>query len=242
MDSPTHSPRSDVRPTRRTPAWWVPTVFMGLAAWLVFAPPGAPVPVESTAPFDRARIDPSPVRSPLGDPPRVMIDGYERVCQECHKLFESAPETPRRLTQHTQLVLDHGLNDRCFNCHDRDNRNRLALPGTRTVAFTEVDQLCGKCHGPTWRDWQQGMHGRVDGYWLEQAGASRRLTCTHCHDPHAPAFGALVPLPGPNTLRMGPQPHHEEAGPEQPNPLRKWATPHPAATEGTGATEAEDHP
>ncbi len=241
MDSPTISSPCDAPPraTRGGPAWFVPLAFLGLAVWLLFAPPESPVPIEATPAVDPARISTEPVRPPLSDPPRVTIDGFERTCQECHKLFESAPETPRRLTQHTQIALDHGLNDRCFNCHDRDDRNLLVLSGSRTARFADVDQLCGKCHGPTWRDWQQGMHGRVDGYWLAQAGSPRRLTCTHCHDPHAPAFGSLAPLPAPNTLRMGPQLHHEEAGPDQPNPLRKWATP---AAEHGRHTDMEDHP
>jgi hypothetical protein len=64
--------------------------------------------------------------------------------------------------------------------------------------------VCAKCHGPAYRDWQKGTHGKTLGSW--QAGDSRRrLGCTECHDPHSPAYPRIVPLPAPTTLRMGDQ-------------------------------------
>src|SRR5436190_5125 len=56
------------------------------------------------------------------------------------------------------------------------------------------------CHGPTYRDWEIGIHGRKSGYWDKRLGAAVRQDCTSCHDPHSPAFPSLTPGPGPNPL------------------------------------------
>lgn len=41
--------------------------------------------------------------------------------------------------------------------------------------------MCAKCHGPRYREWQQGAHGRSNGYWDNTRGESRRLGRTECH-------------------------------------------------------------
>lgn len=205
--------------------WGGPAIgvaFLVLAAWFLWGgyggslpPPGSPVVV--VAP------DARPLRQPLRDPPVTRIGGFERHCMECHRLFPSAEETARRLTQHTHIRLDHGLNDRCFNCHDREDRNRLTLRGGTTILYAEAARLCAKCHGPTYRDWERGMHGRTNDYWDATRGVPRRLRCVECHDPHAPAFARMKPLPGPRTLRMGaggPRRHQTAVG--RLDPLLKW--------------------
>lgn len=63
--------------------------------------------------------------------------------------------------------------------------------------------VCAKCHGPVYRDWQNGSHGRINGYWDRSRGPQTRRRCIECHDPHAPPFAPLAPAPGPSTLRMG---------------------------------------
>jgi hypothetical protein len=159
------------------------------------------------------------------DPPIVHLGGFDRHCMECHRFFQPERETPRQLVQHVDIVMDHGLNDRCANCHDRVNTNRLALRGEETVSFAESAQLCAKCHGPTYRDWEHGMHGKTTGYWDRSRGEPRRFTCVECHDPHAPAFPTMPPQPGPHTLRMVvTQPDEEAHGSplEEADPLRNW--------------------
>jgi len=142
-------------------------------------------------------------------------------CQTCHSLFETDPTVQRELFQHTNIRLNHGLNDRCLNCHSTKNRDYLVLNGEREIPFGEVELLCAKCHGPTYRDWQKGIHGKTLGSWESGNPAQRRLKCTECHDPHSPAFEHIVPLPGPHTLRMGPQskesPEHRKR-----NVLQLW--------------------
>jgi hypothetical protein len=196
--------------------------FLGLAAWFLRGSPPVEIPPAVSPAIPARAISPAPVRNAQFGTPVVTIGGFERPCMDCHRLFESREETPRRLTQHRDIVLDHGLNDRCFNCHDREDRNRLALRGGRTVAYSNVPRLCAKCHGPTYRDWQLGMHGKSLGQWNPRSPGQRRLQCSECHDPHAPAFAPMRPLPGPNTLRMG-EPVDKEHGPtDMMDPLRKW--------------------
>jgi len=142
----------------------------------------------------------------LGDPPVINIDGFDRTCMDCHRTFPPRPDTPVRLLKHEHVVLDHGINDRCRNCHYDADRDKLVLRGGVVIGYGEVEQLCAKCHGPTYRDWQRGAHGRTHGYWDTTRGEMVRLQCTQCHDPHnprVPAMDPLWPLPGPDTLRVG---------------------------------------
>jgi len=103
-----------------------------------------------------------------------------------------------------------------------EDRNRLVLDGGQTTTYDKVNQLCAKCHGPTFRDWQKGMHGKTVDFWRRDIGKPRRLGCTECHDPHAPAFARTAPLPGPRTLRMGGPLHSSGSAPIK-NPLRRWS-------------------
>ena len=101
---------------------------------------------------------------------------------------------------HTNDVARHGRtigNDHCFNCHDPANLNELHTPGGKQLKLTESTLLCASCHGPSYRDWEAGVHGRRNGFWNAKLGATDRKDCTSCHDPHAPAIPLLKPLPPP---------------------------------------------
>ncbi|MCK4872763.1 MAG: hypothetical protein KAS72_08575 [Phycisphaerales bacterium] len=194
-----------------------------LAGWFVWGRGAVTLPRVEPAAVSLADLDTRPLRIIQTDEPVVTIAGFERRCMECHRLFESPKKPPQRLTQHQDILLDHGLNDRCFNCHDRENRDMLTLRGEEAVPYSEVARLCSMCHGPTYRDWERGMHGRTSGGWDPGGAAYRRLRCSECHDPHAPAVHGMKPLPGPNTLRMGhPVDREHIAAAEQIDPLRKW--------------------
>ncbi|MEE8468706.1 MAG: hypothetical protein V3T22_09635 [Planctomycetota bacterium] len=199
----------------------IPATFFLLSFWFLYGPqPGLPC-MPAAADVSAADIDPAPMRRVLSDPPTVRIGGLDQRCSNCHRLFDSSTVRQSQFMQHAHIVLDHGLNDTCVNCHDVDDRNRLALRNGETVGYAQVQLLCAQCHGTLYRDWQAGTHGRSDGYWDTRRGERVRLTCTECHDPHSPAYDPMVPLPGPNTLRMGhpSQPSDEAA---RANPLRKW--------------------
>lgn len=122
-------------------------------------------------------------------------------CNDCHRHILSPAETDRRLTQHTEIALAHGINTRCFNCHNPENRNVFAGDGTETIPYDQPQRLCAKCHGPVYRDWLHGSHGRTNGYWNTSLGPLIRRKCVECHDPHAPTFKPLPPAPPPQFLR-----------------------------------------
>ncbi|MCA9001447.1 MAG: hypothetical protein KDB61_05960 [Planctomycetes bacterium] len=193
----------------------IPITFIALAVWFLAIHSPAEVPVPERVIFDPANIQVVSQRTRFPDPPLIEQAGLKMTCAECHDIFDSQGEgnTPDR-GQHKDVVLDHGMNAQCFNCHSNQNRNKLILKGGEEVGYGDVQDLCASCHGPTFRDWQKGMHGRTNGYWDTTKGERERLVCTQCHDPHAPRFQKLPPLPGPNTLRMkrggGPDPdyHH----------------------------------
>ena len=203
--------------------WLVGLVFVGLAGVFYFGPASVEIPLAKSDAVVSEQINPAPLRKLLGDPPMAKVNYYERTCQDCHQIFQS-PEIPlATLFQHSEIVFDHGINEGCFNCHYRENRNMLVLRTGEQVPFTQVERLCRQCHGTTYRDWQKGMHGKTLGYWNQTKGQSRRLRCSECHDPHAPAFDAFVPLPGPDTLRMGQEPEGGHVGQGTNNPLRTWS-------------------
>lgn len=104
---------------------------------------------------------------------------------------------------HTDLVMQHGRNKRnenCFNCHDENNHALLRTRDGRKLKFEESALLCANCHGPTYRDWEAGVHGRASGHWNRAMGPVTRQECAACHNPHAPAFPPMKPAPGPHPL------------------------------------------
>jgi len=196
--------------------------FFVLAAWLAFGPPVTTVPELSAAHVSAQQITTAPRRTIIGDPPTIMINDFERMCSDCHQLFPLGPDPIPGRRQHEHVKLEHGINDQCRNCHDTKNMNRLVLYSGESISYSEVTHLCQKCHGPTYHDWEAGIHGRVNGYWDPAKGEPRKLKCIQCHNPHrprVPAMDPLAPLPGPHTLRMGKRPDHEPK-PEA-DPLRR---------------------
>lgn len=200
-------------------------VFLCLAGWFIWGPSPLDISDKQVAATPIGVIDNKPVRIVSTGTPSIISGGYALTCMDCHRIFESPDVTPKRLTQHLDIKLNHGLNERCLDCHDKDNRNELVLAGGRTVSFQQATMLCAKCHGPTYRDWQKGMHGRTNGYWDKNSGEQKRLSCIQCHDPHQPAFASMKTYPGPNTLRMGdPNKEHGSKGDKKHNPLRRWSS------------------
>lgn len=198
--SPRESRAARLRSTPTWPGALVGPVFFLLAAWFVWGPHGRELPGSPPAPLDPARISIEPRREILSDPPRIEIGGVERMCMDCHRLFEPSEDPPAAPAMHKNIHLDHGINDQCRNCHAIEERNELVLHDGSLVHYSQSERLCAKCHGPTYRDWLRGAHGRTNGYWDAERGEVRRLKCSQCHDPHhprSPAMDPIVPLPGP---------------------------------------------
>jgi hypothetical protein len=190
--------------------------FVGLTGLLLTGPWPCQKPYAEATPIPSWAVDPTPVRTPPSRP-EIQIAGYTYRCSECHNLFPSPPETVRTLTQHREIVLDHGINKRCFNCHHLTNRDALVDDWGKEIPYDRPPLLCAKCHGPVYRDWLHGSHGRTNGYWSAALGPMERRKCVECHDPHRPPFPPLKPAPPPQTLRMGdqqfPPEHHDVVDP-----------------------------
>lgn len=128
-------------------------------------------------------------------PPPPFSEDYIYPCTECHADMEVNTERRELVDMHDDIVLDHGPAERwCLDCHNADDRDYLHLVNGTLIGFDESYKLCGQCHGTIFRDWREGIHGRRRGYW---DGAKEYLLCAHCHNPHAPKFQALKPLPPP---------------------------------------------
>ncbi len=182
--------------------------------------PTADIPLEPQPQVRPEQIKPGPWRVAMTDPPMLIKGTIRQRCSDCHALFDNTRDENRKLVQHTDIVLEHGANDACLNCHDKENRDLLALRNGKTTTYDHVEKLCGKCHGPIYRDWVRGSHGKTIGYWDTSRGKATKLVCTQCHEPHHPAYRPIPPLPGPHTLRMGEQ--HDEDHINANNPLERW--------------------
>lgn len=201
----------------------VPLILIVLAGALAANPWPFASPVAIPPATPAWATDPTPIRSPALKP-ELMLAGYTYRCSDCHKLFPSPAETTRTLTMHREIVLQHGINDRCFNCHNRENRDAFVDDWGREIPWDQPPRLCAKCHGPVYRDWLHGAHGRTNGYWDKSQGLQTRLKCIQCHDPHVPPFPPLQPAPPPDTLRMGDQTFPVESA-EVKNPLQIFRRP-----------------
>lgn len=116
-------------------------------------------------------------------------------CSDCHAEMEVNLERRQLEEMHDDIELDHGPADRwCFDCHNPDDRDSLRLANGTLIGFDESYRLCGQCHGTIFRDWRQGIHGRREGFWN---GAKSYVLCAHCHNPHAPRYREIEPLPPP---------------------------------------------
>ncbi len=210
------------------PRSWVgvllPLGFVAVAVGLLASPPLVHIPLGEPAVVDRAALVVAPHRVALPDPPRTLVGGVEENCNACHQIFQSSHASGESLSYHQDITLSHGLNNRCLNCHDPQDRERLTLRDGATVSFAQTPQLCSQCHGTVYRDWQRGTHGKTLGSWITGSEAQHRLNCNDCHDPHSPRYESMAPLPAPNTLRMGEQhsdPHHTPSGARE-SPLQRW--------------------
>jgi hypothetical protein len=128
-------------------------------------------------------------------PPPPFSEEYIFPCSDCHADLEVNEERRELVDMHDDIILDHGPKERwCLDCHNANDRDNLHLVSGVLVGFDESYKLCGQCHGTIFRDWRSGIHGRRRGYW---DGAKEYLLCAHCHNPHAPKFKPIAPLPPP---------------------------------------------
>jgi hypothetical protein len=163
-----------------------------LPALPVVAKPTAQQPPVGLA--SDAHLDKTPPRATKGLD--LVKSGWTYNCMECHKLLTARwhYDDQRPLVEHKDIKLDHGNNRFCLNCHHPKNRNAFVDYDGSEIAEADVVQLCAKCHGTTYRDWEAGVHGRQNGYWNASMGDKTKLRCIQCHDPHSPQFKEMKPL------------------------------------------------
>jgi hypothetical protein len=184
----------------------IAVLLWGVAVALALLPGGNPVPVVEAVEVAAEDIDSSPRNVPMKDDAVAVIAVYPRKCMDCHDGLVDNVNPRLDVNQyHETVVMNHGLNGRCVNCHHQEDRNSLVMRNGEKLGFGQSVKLCSNCHGPSYRQWQRGVHGKTLGYWDETKGEKRKLTCVECHDPHSPHYNPMKPLPGPNTLRMGEQ-------------------------------------
>lgn len=122
-------------------------------------------------------------------------------CSACHEIRKpnAANATTQDLNEfHRGLSVSHGKL-MCIACHNADDGyETLHLADGRSVEYADTVALCAQCHGPQFRDYQNGSHGGMTGYWDRTQGSRQRNHCVDCHDPHAPQYPMVLPAAGPN--------------------------------------------
>jgi hypothetical protein len=193
----------DIHPGYRVGTWaFLGAAFVGVL--LLFSIRCAQGP-QTSRDYPSRSLPPEPRMVLLAPPP--MDDDYF-PCSDCHE-DEPTDRTVRELEdEHEDLELTHG-ETWCLDCHDTDQRDELHLADERRVPFEESWRLCTQCHGSKLADWRAGVHGKRSGHWW---GPREYWNCVACHDPHAPAFTPLEPLPPParpETITLATRPEQE---------------------------------
>ncbi len=173
-----------------------------------YSPPRPDIPL-----VDARLPVPSTIRTSYVQLVRMKADLSDFDCYGCHEKNKPPVlrfDTNQNLVvppEHSDVVMghgSHGRNNNCYNCHDEHNLQTLTTRDGHSIKFEDSPMLCGSCHGPTYRDWEGGAHGRTGGYWNLALGDRNRLICVDCHNPHRPKIPPRTPLPGPHPLRMPP--------------------------------------
>jgi hypothetical protein len=184
--------------------------FAALAAAFLADLWGHPQGLNPIPPVDPSVIDTATVRESYADLIRAKADLSDFDCYTCHEKGKPPPlrfDANQNIIipkEHANIVMGHGRHNRnnnCFNCHNESNLEQFQTRDGRELKLSESTPLCGSCHGPTYRDWEAGAHGRISGYWDRELGAFTRKDCVQCHNPHLPAFPPRKPAPGPHPLR-----------------------------------------
>ncbi|MBI5691893.1 MAG: hypothetical protein HZC55_17570 [Verrucomicrobia bacterium] len=186
--------------------------FAGLLALFAADPGlwGRPPARPAVPPVDVKFLDTAPWRRSYADLVAAKEDLSDFDCYACHEKNKPPPiryDANHRIIlpkEHSNFSMAHGSHDRnnqCYNCHNESNLVTLQARDGRELKFDNSVPLCGSCHGPTYRDWEGGAHGRTSGHWDAKSGPSRRLVCVNCHDPHQPRIPGRAAAPGPRSLR-----------------------------------------
>jgi hypothetical protein len=184
-------------------------VFLALGVKFVSGFGTRPPPPQNIPLVDPQFLETATIRKSYAELVRTKADLSDFDCYACHE--KGKPPTLRFDAkqnlivpqEHADVVMGHGTHNRnnnCFNCHDEQNLELLQARDGRQIKMAESPLLCGSCHGPTYRDWEAGAHGRTGGYWDRSLGPMKRQICVDCHNPHRPKIPPRKPAPGPHLL------------------------------------------
>ena len=211
MATRSHSPAAQASRRTNVLLTILALAFAGLAALLVGNLWGRPPALVSLPLIDPALLDRAPSRQTFADLIAAKEDLSDFDCYACHDKKTPPPvhfdENHKIIIpkEHSNIKMGHGTHDRnnlCYNCHNESNLLTVQVRDGRELKLSDSTPLCGSCHGPTYRDWEAGAHGRTNGYWNRALGGTQRLACANCHDPHAPRIPPRVPAPGPHSLHQ----------------------------------------
>ncbi|WP_442483237.1 cytochrome c3 family protein [Aeoliella sp. SH292] len=129
-------------------------------------------------------------------------------CTTCHATRPAnvATKDGAQLKEfHQGLTTAHG-GLACVACHNPGDYSQLRLASGDALEFTDSLRLCAQCHGPQFRDYENGAHGGMTGHWDLSAGPRVRNHCLACHDAHAPKYQQVMPVFAPRDLSSGGSP------------------------------------
>ena len=164
-------------------------VCLVLAVFFLFtgATPGPAGGTQKAPPLDPSWYTPKLAREEYRKN-AVMVGN----CFLCHAFWIKQPPDPtvrQPRFAHVAIKLNHGANDRCYNCHLINDRNKFVRNDGSGIMPETPEEVCRRCHGLIYNDWKKGAHGVRRGYWLARGRFDQQIfTCTNCHDPHSPVF------------------------------------------------------
>ncbi|OGS40677.1 MAG: hypothetical protein A2506_13035 [Elusimicrobia bacterium RIFOXYD12_FULL_66_9] len=187
-------------------------ILLGLAAFFWIDPVGMAPALDDIPPNKPEFSSTDTVRKVRTE---MTFDGAP--CSSCHEGTEPLQGNPvEKGSFHDKIELKHGRNRHCFNCHHRLQPANFSDYDGTPIKLADIQLLCAKCHGTTYRDWNNGAHGRRSGYWDASKGKFKTVVCIACHNPHWPIFkpmeAAAAPHVNPRTRTgVGAGSRHEAA-------------------------------
>lgn len=183
------------------------------------------LPLRYLAAARAAEVEKAPRKAAARPAPAFTLEPRTEVleergnypCTDCHDntTQKSNPKERELEEEHDDIAFPHGSGRFwCLNCHSALERDSLVDIKGRKISFDDSHQVCLQCHSERAQDFARGGHGKRLASWQ---GERVLQTCVECHNPHAPAIKARMPVAQP-LLRKGlpaPEQHgaHERSKP-----------------------------